>query len=82
MATNKGAKTMTATAINDALTVLELVTLPDGVTVATVPCQDYDAKRRLPKAIRLGSSVLGCSGWNSDRCVAYFRTDCLVAVPA
>ena len=73
---------MNAKPINDALTVLELVTLPDGVTVATVPCQDYDAKRRLPKAIRLGSSVLGCSGWNSDRCVAYFRTDCLVAVPA
>jgi len=73
---------MNATAINDALTVLELVTLPDGVTVATVPCADYAAKRALPAAIRLGSSVLGCSGWNSDRFVAYYRTDCLVAVPA
>lgn len=65
--------------VNNTIPVLELCTLPDGVKVATVACADYEAKASLPGAIRLGALELGCSGWDSDRCVAFYRSDRLVA---
>lgn len=54
-------------------------TLPNGVHIIEIPCQDYETKKRLPRAIEYQGRLYGCSGWNSDRCVAYYRTDCDVA---
>lgn len=71
---------MMADRVDNAIAVLELCTLPDGVKVATVACADYDAKCELPGAIRLRGHELGCSGWDSDRCVAFYRSDRVVAV--
>ena len=49
--------------------------LLDGTQIAETMCLDYPDFRRLPSFIRLDGIVLGKSGWNSDRQVAYYRSD-------
>lgn len=71
--------TQTANTIPGAVAVLSLETLPDGVQVVTVPCADYDAVQALPRAIELGGVRYGRTGWNSDRFIAYFRSDATIA---
>jgi hypothetical protein len=77
--TNNGANDMTAKPIDNAVEILTAATLPDGVKVVTVPCEDYAALKALPKAIEYKGDIYGRSGWNSDTCVAYYRTDKAVA---
>lgn len=71
--------THTANAVSSAIAVLSLETLPDGVQVVTVPCADFAALEALPQAIELEGQHYGRTGWNSDRFVAYFRSDKAVA---
>lgn len=53
--------------------------LPNGVQVVTVPCNDYSDLYRLPPAVEYKGVRYGMTGWNSDRHVAYFRTDANLA---
>lgn len=46
-----------------------------GLTVATTACRDFNAYLDLPDAIEVEGKVLGKTGWNSDRSLAYFRDD-------
>jgi len=70
-----------ATPISDALPVLVAETLPNGVRVVTVPCADWDAVSRLPPAVAFEGREYGRTGWDSDRRVAFYRTDARLASP-
>lgn len=50
--------------------VLEHQCLPDGVNVLIVPCAGYESDGK----------VYGYTGWNSDRNVAYYRNDAMIAL--
>lgn len=63
----------------EAVAVLALETLPNGVKVVTTPCADYQALAALPQAIELEGARYGRTGWNSDRKIAYFRSDATFA---
>ena len=39
-----------------------------------VTCQDYEAYTLLPHALEFQGRRYGRTGWNSDRCVAYYTT--------
>ena len=67
--------TRTAAPVSNAIEVIHVETLPDGVTVVIVPCADRGVFAKLPKAIAYGGEAYGRSGWNSDRCCAYYRSD-------
>lgn len=54
-------------------------TLPDGIGLLTVGCTDYADFVMAPPALRFEGKVYGRSGWNSDKCESYYRTDCHVA---
>ena len=56
-------------------------TLPNGVKVLVVPCENFDNLKRLPSALDYDGLRYGRTGWNSDKCVAYYRTDHKVAFP-
>lgn len=71
---------MNATVVVSAITVNEVQTLPNGVQVCIVPCSGYDAFKALPAAIDFEDKRYGLTGWNSDRYVAYYRTDRAVAM--
>lgn len=47
----------------------------EGVYFAEVDCHDYDDFRNLPQVIEVNETLLGKSAWNSDRNVAYYRSD-------
>ena len=66
---------MEAHVVQNMVAVTSIETLPDGVAVATLPCAGYEDWKRLPSAISYGSFNFALSGWNSDRCIAYYRTD-------
>jgi len=59
--------------------VIRAETLPDGVRVLVVPCGDYE---RMPQAVEHGGRLYGRTGWDSDRMVAFYRTDAAVARPS
>lgn len=65
--------------LHNHIPVLCVETLPDGVRVVIVTCADYEALRTLPRAISYDSRAYGRSGWDSDRCVAFYRTDVRLA---
>lgn len=62
--------------------VIRAETLPDGVQVLVVPCgehaEDYE---RMPQAVEHGGLLYGRTGWDSDKLVAFYRTDAVVALP-
>ena len=66
---------MQAKPLQNAVNVKSAETLPNGVKVVTLDCADWMDFIRTPKAINYDGEVYGCSGWNSDRCVAYYRSD-------
>ena len=66
---------MQAKPIQNALTVKSHETLPNGVEVLTLDCTDFAAFKSLPAAVEYNGSQYGRTGWNSDRYVAYYRTD-------
>ena len=51
----------------------------DDVLVVGTSCRDADDFVRLPRAVEFDGKLLGRSGWNSDRCLAYYRSDRAVA---
>ena len=54
----------------------------DGVCVLETSCHNYDEFVALPRVVYctiLGRSIFGKTGWNSDRNVAYYRDDAVVA---
>lgn len=53
--------------------------LPDGVQVLTVACPDHDTFQTLPDALEFKLTTFGRTGWNSDRSIAYYRTDAALA---
>ena len=50
----------------------------EGVTIAELPCQDYEAFRALPSAIEVDGKVLGRMSWNSDKFYAVYKTSALI----
>lgn len=52
-----------------------------GVGYAEVEVSGWDDVKRLVKAIDIRGRVYGFSGWNSDRMVAYYRTDKVIGRP-
>ena len=65
--------------MGDAVQIISNETLPCGVGVLTVPCDDYKTYKSLPKAVAFDEREYGLSGWDSDKCVGYFRSDRRVA---
>ncbi len=63
----------------DAVLILDVQDLPDGVRVLKVPCADFDAFRALPKAVEHGGRPFGLTGWDSDMCLACYRSDAELA---
>lgn len=70
---------MLASPVTNMIPVQAVETLPNGVGVLTVKCDDYDQFAALPPAVRYLDTMHGKSGWNSDSHVAYFRTDVALA---
>jgi len=70
---------MQAKSLQNAVTVRATETLPDGVKVVMLDVADYIDFIRKPHAIEYEGQIYGRTGWNSDKCVAYYRTDRLVA---
>jgi hypothetical protein len=62
----------------DIIPILEIQNLPDGVAVAIVPCSDHGAFTALPGGIEIGGRIHGKTGWNSDRGIAYYRSDAVI----
>ena len=52
-----------------------LESLPNGVNVITVSCEDYTAYRQLPSVVSHDGDHYGLAGWSSDNLKAYYRTD-------
>ncbi len=69
---------MKAKPIND-IPVNSFYTMPNGIRVAEVRCENYLGFSTLPGAVEVSNMRLGKSGWNSDQCVAYYRSDVLIA---
>ncbi len=63
---------MLATPIQNAITIRNAETLPNGVKVITVSIEDFYTS---PHAIEYDGEVYGRTGWNSDKYIAYYRTD-------
>lgn len=70
---------MNATAIQNALNVLEAGSLDVDLCYAIVRCADYSVYSTLPAAIEFEGKRYGKSGWNSDTCKCFYRTDVRVA---
>lgn len=51
----------------------------EGYWVLEIPCHDYDEYRTQPTALYYDGRTFGRTGWNSDRCVAYYNTRVAVA---
>lgn len=53
----------------------------DGVSGVIVDCSDFDSFKILPAALSFQDKVLGKTGWNSDKCEAYYQSNALIAFP-
>ena len=73
---------MQAKAIENAITVRSAATLPDGVKIVELDVADYVDFIRKPQAIEYDGEIYGRSGWNSDRHVAYYRSNVKPALAA
>ena len=51
----------------------------NGVHVVSVRCADYDVFVGLPRAIEFEGRLLGLTGWNSDRHLAYYKSNVVLA---
>ena len=71
----------TAQAIINSVTVVQAYDW-QGVGYLGTYCQDYDHFAQLPAGVMFEGREFGKAGWNSDRCVAYYRTDRKFALPA
>ena len=69
-----------ATAVPGAIRVLSSAVIGPGVTCVEVEClDDYDTFKTLPNVIEVNGLRVGKSAFNSDRHVAYYRSDVPIA---
>lgn len=47
----------------------------DGITVITVNCRDYDHYKILHDVMTYRDTLLGKTGWNSDKCYACYQSN-------
>jgi len=70
----------------ESVPVSSLSKLPDGVLCAEVPCTDYSALQKLPHSLEVcchwmrARVIVTRTGWDSDRCVAYYKDNILHAL--
>ena len=69
----------TAQGLGDAVSIYMACVLPDGVGYLELPCVDYDDLKTLPHAVLYMGQTYVRTGWDSDRCVACFKTNREVA---
>lgn len=69
---------MQAKARSDLLTLQSLFRF-DDIWFAECDCNDYDHYKSLPNVIEAQGHVLGKSAWNSERNIAYYRDDKIIA---
>lgn len=66
--------------VQNAYVVQSLETLPNGVGVLTLSLNEgYDSYKKLPAVLLYKGMLYGKTAWNSDRLIAYFRTDAEIA---
>lgn len=66
---------------SDAFVIQSHETLPDGVSVLTLPLDDgFDSYKKLPQVLSYNGLQYGKTGWNSDRMVCYYRDDAPIAL--
>ena len=63
-----------ARAIVDSVTVVQAYDY-EGIGFLATYCGDYEHFAQLPAAVTFEGRAFGKAGWNSDRFVAYYRTD-------
>ena len=68
-----------AKVLPDRLKVNAFYTMDRDIVVAETQCTSHKHFEMLPSAIEIEGQELGKSAWNSDRCVAYYRSDRVVA---
>jgi hypothetical protein len=59
--------------VKDALTA-HIVGVQDGVHYAVVDCRNYIDYMRLPSVVSYNGRMMGKTGWNSDKNVAYYQS--------
>ena len=70
---------MPAKPVQNALTIKHAETLPNGIKVIMLDCAGSLEYNNSPKALEYDGEIYGRTGWNSDRCISYYRTDKKVA---
>ena len=60
--------------------VIQAISQIEGVGCLVTGCADYDEYRALPQVVRFEERLYGRTGWNSDRGVAYYQTNAMVAL--
>jgi len=75
---------MEARRVADRIPVIAAYTMPydtilEMVHVIEADCPDYDAFCALPKVVEMDAITYGLTGWNSDRGVAFYRSDAKMA---
>ena len=68
----------TATPVVGAL-VVRVSHLIDNERIIEVDCDDYDAFKKLPQVVRFRGTILGKTGWTSDRNRACYKSNVSVA---
>jgi len=71
---------MNAKEVKGSISVIECGALPNGVHYLKVSCQNSDTYLNLPAALECNDVVYGRTGWDSDKCLAFYRTDAIFAV--
>lgn len=68
----------TATPVDGAL-VVRASHIIDNERIIEVDCEDYDAFKKLPQVVRFRGTILGKTGWTSDRNRACYKSNVAVA---
>ena len=71
-----------AVAVPDKIVIQQHEVFPDApieCLIIGMQTDNYDEYRTLPEVLEYQDKLYGKTGWNSDQCVAYYRTDALIA---
>jgi len=63
----------------NSIRIVDIESMPDNTLILVVPCQDYSHRSMLPEVISYANITYVITGWNSDRCVAYYKPNGLFA---
>ena len=72
--TLKGQKTLNATPIQGSIEIVNWQVLPDGDMLIEIARMDYDHLKTLPAGILHEDVEYGRTGWDSDRCRAFYKS--------